>query len=140
MSNLKEYFLFDPYNTALRPALRGFLLANGDYMPMVGTRLQSKVLGLELRLEEDKLRLYDPQTGEYLRTHEESEAERRRLGKRVAQELRARQKAQAKLAAVEAKLAAAEAKAAALEAENARLLAELAKLRRNGNSRKNGKN
>lgn len=151
---VKEYFLYDPYNETMKPALRGFRLENGDYMPMVGTRLQSKVLGLELRLEEGKLRLYDPKTDEYLRTHEESEAERRRLGKRVAQELRARQKAQAKLAAAEAKAVAAEAKAAqelaarkaaeakaaALEAENARLLAELAKLRRNGNSRKNGKN
>jgi Uma2 family endonuclease len=130
---VKEYFLFDPYSTALRPALRGFRLTNGAYMPMVGTRLLRKVLGLELRLEEGKLRLYDPKVGEYLRTHEESETERRRLGKRVAQELRARQKAQAKLAAAEAKVA-------ALETENARLLAELAKLRSNGNSRKNGKN
>ncbi len=130
---VKEYFLYDPYNETIKPALRGFRLKNGDYMPMVGTRLRSEVLGLELRLEEGRLRLYDPKTGEYLRTHEESEAERRRLGKRVAQELRAKQK-------VQAKLAAAEAKAATLEAENARLLAELAKLRRNGNSRKNGKN
>ncbi len=128
---VKEYFLFDPYDKALRPALRGFRLTNGDYMPMVGTRLLSKVLGLELRLEEGKLRLFDPKTGEYLRTHEESEAERQSLGKRVTQELRARQKAQAKLTAAEAKVV-------ALEAENARLLAELAKLRRNGNSRKNG--
>jgi Uma2 family endonuclease len=137
---VKEYFLYDPYNETMQPALRGFRLENGDYMPMVGTRLRSKVLGLELRHENGELRLYDPKTGEYLRTHEESEAERRRLAKRVSRELRVKQKAQAKLAAAEAKAAAAEAKAAALEAENARLLAELAKLRRNGNSRKNGKN
>jgi hypothetical protein len=32
-------------------SLRGFRLTNGDYMPLVGTRLQSKVLGLDLRLE-----------------------------------------------------------------------------------------
>jgi len=83
---------------------------------------------LELRFEDGKLRLYDPKTEEYLRTHEESEAERRSLGKRVARELRARQKA-------DARATIAEAKAAALAAENLRLREELAKLRRNGNGR-----
>jgi len=119
---VKEYFLYDPYNETMQPALRGFRLENGDYMPIVGTRLRSKVLGLELRHENGELRLYDPKTEEYLRTHAESEEELRRTQKRVAQELRARQRAVAKVAE--------------LEAENARLREELAKLRvnrRNGN-------
>jgi len=132
---VKEYFLYDPYSETMKPALRGFRLENGEYLPMVGTRLRSKVLGLELRFEDGKLRLYDPKTDEHLRTHEESEAERRSLGKRVARELRARQKADARAAEAEAKAAAAEAKAATLAAENIRLREELAKLRRNGNGR-----
>ena len=143
---VKEYFLYDPHHAVMRPALRGFRLEDGEYMPIVGTRLRSKVLGLELRLEKNQLRLYDPAADEYLPTHAESEAARRRAERRVGRELRARQKAMAKLAVAEAKAAqeslsrrAAETKAAALEAENTRLLEELTKLRRNGVSRKNGK-
>ncbi len=105
---VREYFLFDPTGEALKERLRGFRLENGDYMPMMGARLHSEVLGLDLVLEQDQLRLYDPKTGQRLLNHEESEAARR---------------------AAEAKAAAAEAKAAAAEAELAHLREGLAKLR-----------
>jgi Uma2 family endonuclease len=102
---VREYFLFDPYGEALRPTLRGFLLENGQYIPMMGNRLISEVLGMELRLEEGRLRLYDRQTGERLRNHKESEAERRAevaarkaAEAKAAQELAARQAAEAELA------------------------------------------
>lgn len=98
---VKEYFIFDPFGDAIRPALRGFRLENGDYIPIVGTRLKSEVLGLELRLEDGQLRLYDPKTGQRLYTRAEGHAARR----------------------------VAEKKAAAAEAENARLREELEKLR-----------
>jgi topoisomerase IA-like protein len=89
------------------------------------------------------LRLYDPKTGEYLRTPEETEIALRleKAARQIAEdkaedELAARQAAEAKAAAAEAKAAeeadahqAAEAKAAAAEAEIARLREELAKLR-----------
>jgi hypothetical protein len=39
--------------------------------------LRSKILGLELRVEKSQLRLYDPKTGERLRTPEEAEDELR---------------------------------------------------------------
>jgi len=39
--------------------------------------LRSKILGLELRVEKGQLRLYDPKTGERLRTPEEAEDELR---------------------------------------------------------------
>ena len=39
--------------------------------------LTSEVLGLELRLQADSLRFYDPVTGEKLLTHQESEQARR---------------------------------------------------------------
>lgn len=97
---VKEYFIFDPFGDTMRPALRGFRLEGGDYVPIVGTRLKSEVLGLELRLDDGKLRLYDFKQNQRLLTRAESHAARR----------------------------AAETKAAAVEAENARLREELAKL------------
>lgn len=106
---VKEYFIFDPFGDTIRPALRGFRLENGDYLPIVGTRLKSEVLGLELRLEENLLRLYDFKKDQRLLTRAESHAARR---------------------AAEAKVLAAENKAAAAEAENARLREELEKLRK----------
>jgi Uma2 family endonuclease len=53
---VKEYFLFDPYSEAIHPALRGFRLEEGEYLPMVGARLTSEVLGLHLVVEDDRLR------------------------------------------------------------------------------------
>ena len=107
---VKEYFIFDPFGDTIRPALRGFRLESGDYLPIVGTRLKSEVLGLELRLEDGRLRLYDFKKDQPLLTRAESHAARR---------------------AAEAKALAAETKAAAAEAENARLREELAKLQSN---------
>ncbi len=98
---VREYFLFDPFAEALRPALRGFRLDGGEYLPMMGSHLHSEILGLDLCVENEQLRLRDLKTGERLLTPEETEAARR----------------------------AAEAKAATAEAENARLRDELAKLR-----------
>jgi Uma2 family endonuclease len=99
---VKEYFIIDSDSEALR----GFHLENREYVPLVGTRLHSEVLGLDFAIDSGRLRLYDRITGEHLRTYQESEAERRT-------EAAARQ--------------AAEAKAAAIEAENLRLREELAK-------------
>ncbi|MFQ5631298.1 MAG: Uma2 family endonuclease, partial [bacterium] len=99
---VKEYFLFDPLSETLRPALRGYRLKNGDYAPMMGTPLKSEVLELELRVENGKLRLHDPKTGERLLTHAEAQAARR----------------------------AATAKAMSLEAENVLLRKELARLQK----------
>ena len=95
---VKEYFLFDPYREAISPALRGFRLEKGEYMPMAGARLSSDVLGLHLVIEDDRLRLYDRRTGERLRTHEESEAARRLAEAKATQEEMARQQAEAKVA------------------------------------------
>lgn len=80
---VKEYFIFDPYRDAQPAALAGFQLENGEYAPMLVARhngslhLRSKILGLELRVEKGDLRLYDPKTGERLRTPAEAEEDRR---------------------------------------------------------------
>lgn len=118
---VQEYFLFDPYGETIRPALRGFRLEGGEYEPMTGISLYSEVLGLELRVEEGQLRLYNPKTGERLRTPAEAEAEHRA-------EKAARQAADAKTKQAEAKVAQELAARLAAEAELARLREELAKL------------
>ncbi|MFN4257707.1 MAG: Uma2 family endonuclease [Gemmataceae bacterium] len=65
-----EYFLFDPYGDYLRPALIGYRLRGGDYVPIkeAQRRLPSKVLGLHLEQRGLHLRLYDPKTQQLLPT------------------------------------------------------------------------
>jgi Uma2 family endonuclease len=106
---VKEYFLFDPTGELLSEPLRGNRLEGNEYLPMLGARLRSEVLGLDLVVEKGRLRLYDPKTGLRLLTHEESEAARKAAEAKAAQEAAARQ---------------------AAEAENARLREELDRLRR----------
>jgi len=102
---VQEYFLFDPYSDALQTTLRGFRLEGDEYTPLNGASLFSKVLGLELRVEDRLLRLYDPKTGERLRNPEETEIELRleKAARQIAEdnaedELEARQAAEAKAA------------------------------------------
>ncbi len=76
-----EYILFDPRAEYLTPPLQGFRLVRADYVaiePIAG-RLPSEVLGLHLERDGERLRLYDPATGQYLLTRLErrEEAERR---------------------------------------------------------------
>ena len=94
---VKEYFLFDPYSEAIRPALRGFRLDEGEFVPMVGIRLTSEFLGLDLKVEDDRLRLYDRKTGERLRTYEESEAACRIAELNAAKAVKAYQSAETEI-------------------------------------------
>ena len=68
-----EYWQFDPTGDYLDPMLKGRALgADGKYRELEferrdgGLCLFSKVLGLDLRLEEGRLRFFDPKRGEYL--------------------------------------------------------------------------
>lgn len=99
---VREYFIFDPLDGSIIPQLRGFRLEGDEYLPLVGTPLHSEVLGLDLVVEEDQLRLSNPQTKERLRFHAEAEAARRE----------------------------AEAARRKIEEENARLRAELERLQK----------
>ena len=102
-----EYFLFDPRAEYLKPPLQGFRRVGGDYVsiePIAG-RLPSEVLGLHLERDGERLRLFDPATGQYLLTRleareaaerlaEAAEADRRRLAEeneRLRRELEALQ-------------------------------------------------
>ena len=112
-----EYFLFDPKGEYLSPPLRGYRLQNGRYVPipLEDGRMRSEQIGLELVLQGDRLRFYDPTAGRFLPTLEESEAQRAiaEAGRNEA----------------EAGRTEAEAGRTEAEAEVARLRAELAALR-----------
>ena len=114
---VREYWQFDPDGDYLDPLLKGRRLdANGRYRPLVleeryGALCHESLLGLELRLEGDRLRFYDPARREYLLTHEEE---------RVARVHAASERRNA-----EAALKAAEAVLKAVEADNAELRRQL---------------
>jgi hypothetical protein len=103
----------------LRPSLRGYRLQEGEYqrLPPVGHEgFASQVLGLELRLEDGRLRVVHPATYERLLTPAAAQVARRAAEARTAQEAAARQ-------------VAAEERVAQAEAELQRLRTELARLR-----------
>ena len=66
-----EYFVFDPTSGLLH----GFRLRNSEYQP-IPSPLFSDSLGLELRVQANRLRLYDPTTKTLLMTAEEEAAGR----------------------------------------------------------------
>lgn len=80
-----EYFVFDPYSDWLEPQLQGFRLMNGAYQPIEECPLRSDVLGLELRVDDNHLRLYNPTTGERLATPYETVLWRRAAEARTAE-------------------------------------------------------
>ena len=109
MMEVSEYWRFDPQDGELIPELLiGEVLdASGEYRPLpvatdgVGVlRGHSELLGLDLCVVGSDLRLYDPVSGEWLRTHAESEAA-------LSAAEAARRDAEARAAELEARLRAA---------------------------------
>jgi Uma2 family endonuclease len=101
MLGVGEYFLYDPLGEYLRPALQGYRLQDGEYQripPGGDGRLSSQALGLELRVEDGRLRVVNPVTGERLLTPAEALAARRA-------EASARRAAEAELERLRAELA-----------------------------------
>jgi Uma2 family endonuclease len=122
---VREYFLFDPYGEYLEPRLQGYRLVDGAYVPMPEYPLRSVMLGLDLREEDNALRLYNPNTGVRLPTAAEVE-----LSRRVAEEARVNAEDRLLIEAearreAEARADEQAARAAAAEAELARLRALL---------------
>lgn len=108
-----EYFLFDPTGDYLRPRLQGYRLDNGRYvrLELVGDRLHSERLGLDLVQEGEDLRLFDPTRQEYLLTPQEqarrADEEARRANeeaRRADEETKARYAAEAEIARLRAEL------------------------------------
>jgi Uma2 family endonuclease len=133
---VREYFLFDPRAEYLDPPLQGFRLVGGDYVPIepVDGRLPSEVLGLHLERDGEKLRLFNPRTGEYLQTPREGrEAEHRRAEeeRHRAEEERHRAEEERRRAEEERRRAEeAEAAQQRLAEEREQLLREIEALRR----------
>ena len=82
---VREYWLFDPEGFELPTPLVGHRMWGGRYRLVranAAGRLPSRVLGLELHVQDGKLRFRDPETGEDLSTYNYAEdgrlAEKRR--------------------------------------------------------------
>ena len=83
----RKYWRFDPTGRCFTPVLVGEMLVDGVYRPRLVSagasgelRGRSHVLGLDFVVEPElRLRVYDPDTGERLRNHQEAEAEILRL-------------------------------------------------------------
>jgi Uma2 family endonuclease len=133
---VSEYFLFDPTEDYLNPSLQGFRRVGGEYAsiePIAG-RLPSQLLGLHLERDGEKLRLFDPATGQRLLTRLEGleAAERRAEASRHrAEEERRRAEEERRRAEDERRRAEiAQAAQQRLADENERLRREIEALRR----------
>lgn len=108
---VQEYVQYDPTGDYLNPPLKGtrFTRDGDEDIPLVflpdGTRcLPSRTLGLELRLEDKKLRIFDPEQNCYLLSHEEAEFARRQAEAIAHSEAEARQRAEARIKELEEQL------------------------------------
>jgi Uma2 family endonuclease len=75
MLGVREYLLYDPLGEYLRPPLQGYRLQEGEYQrlpPGAEGGIDSQALGLDLRLENGRLRVFNPATGERLLTPAEA--------------------------------------------------------------------
>jgi Uma2 family endonuclease len=107
MLGVREYFVYDPLGEYLRPPLQGYQLQEGEYQRMApgsGGELISQALGLELRVEEGRLRVVNPATGERLLTPAEAQVARRNEAVARRAEAEARRTAEARAVEVEAEL------------------------------------
>ncbi len=77
---VQEYVLFDPRKEYLEPRLRSYRLVGEEYTRVVG-RLISEATGLEFRVVDEQLRLFEVKSGRMLPTPREraNEAEKRAL-------------------------------------------------------------
>ena len=103
-----EYWQFDPTGDYLDPILKGRALgADGRYRELKleerdgGLCLFSKVLGLDLRLEDERLRFFDPKRGEYLLTPTEQHEALEERDRALEEQSRALEAAEARIRELE---------------------------------------
>ena len=115
---VREYWQFDPTGEYLNPILKGRSLgADGKYLEMEleerdgGLCGFSEVLGLDLRLEDRRLRFFDPKRGEYLltpveqlRANEEQRRVNQEQSRAFQEQLRANEEQHRALEAAEARI------------------------------------
>jgi hypothetical protein len=123
-----EYFQFDPRGEYLQPALQGYRLKARRYEPIepVSDRLPSRELGLHLERYERRLRFWNPASGAWIPTLQES---REALSANWQQAEAKRQQAEAKRQQAEAARCEMEAKWQVAEAQAEQLRQELERLR-----------
>ena len=101
MLGVPEYYLFDPEGDYLEPRLWAYHLNTAqnpaEYERVFGDVIDSPLLGLELLVEDDFLRLREPKSGQNLLTPQEAQAAHRA-------EAEARQAAEAEAAQLRAEL------------------------------------
>ena len=76
---IPNYILYDAEDLYLPSPLMGFRLVNGVYVPIqpgVDGRIHSDVLGLDFVIQDRRLQVYDPVSGEWLRTPAEVQTAR----------------------------------------------------------------
>ncbi|RKU33661.1 hypothetical protein C6496_21350 [Candidatus Poribacteria bacterium] len=102
---IQNYFLYDAEGRYLPAQLMGFTLVNGNYEAIaadVDGKIYSDALGLGFQLREDRLGIYDPETGEWLQTAAEAgaaaEVRAQNAEARAQQETDARRNAEAEVA------------------------------------------
>lgn len=135
--HVTEYVLFDPLGEYLRPALQGYRLVDGSYLPIapVAGRLPSVVTGLHFEANGKELRLFDPALGHWLPNLRERTAAAEEQVLAAEEQVLA---AEVQVAAAEAQVAAAEARADTAEAEVERLRREIEALKRAKTNGANG--
>jgi Uma2 family endonuclease len=100
---VKEYYIYDPLGEIV-PSFIGFRLIGGEYQEIefVNERLLSETLGLELGERDGELRLYNPNTQQWLQTPperaEDAEIRAEDAEMRAQQEANARKNAETELA------------------------------------------
>ena len=106
-----EYWQFDPTGDYLDPILEGRALgADGRYRGLAlerrdgGLCRRSEVLGLDLRLEGERLRFFDPKHGEYLLTPEERDQVNQEQRRAIQEQRRAIQDRDRALEAAQARI------------------------------------
>ncbi len=120
---VKEYYIYDPFGQIV-PSFIGYRLIDGVYQEIefVNDRLPSAMLGLELGEHRGVLRLYNPNTSQWLQTSperaENAETRAENAETHARQEASARQHAETRAENAEAALADALAKLERLQAEN----------------------
>lgn len=88
---VKELFLYDPTLDYLNPALQGYRLVEGQYVPLSSNgmgALECRELGLLLRLDRERLVIQDAATREPLLTEAEALEEELAAARKEAAELR----------------------------------------------------
>ena len=89
---ITDYFLCDIEGLYLPTPLMGFTLVDGKYQPVPQAPdggVHSEMLGLELHLQPDALQFYDPATGGWLQTPEETAEARAEAAEAEVAHLRA---------------------------------------------------